>query len=101
VSRPRSARASEFPHRAAPGQAAAEAADHDRAARTDAAVIMKLGRNLPKVRTTLDELGLTGRAIYVERGTMAGETVTPLPQKVTDEAPYFSMILIPGRGRLL
>ena len=43
----------------------------------DAAVIMKLGRNLPKVRRALGEAGLLARAIYVERGTMAGAMVMP------------------------
>jgi precorrin-2/cobalt-factor-2 C20-methyltransferase len=38
-------------------------------------------------------------AIYVERATMAGEVVTPLAQKLGDDAPYFSIILAPGRGR--
>lgn len=68
---------------------------------TDAAVIMKLGRNLPKVRRALAAAGLIGRAIYVERATMAGQVVTRLADKEDDEAPYFSMILIPGEGRRL
>ncbi len=66
---------------------------------TDAAVVMKLGRHLPKVRAALTEAGLIGRAVYVERGTMAGETVTPLAEKPDDTAPYFSMVLVPGEGR--
>jgi precorrin-2/cobalt-factor-2 C20-methyltransferase len=39
------------------------------------------------------------RAIYVERATMAGEAVMPLMQKEDGPAPYFSLILVPGRGR--
>jgi precorrin-2 C20-methyltransferase/precorrin-3B C17-methyltransferase len=46
----------------------------------DAAVVMKLGDNLPKVRAALDELGLTARATYVERGSMQGEIVMPLAE---------------------
>jgi precorrin-2/cobalt-factor-2 C20-methyltransferase len=65
----------------------------------DAAVIMKLGRNLPKVRAVLAQAGLVDRAIYVERGTMADEVVMRLADKTDDQAPYFSMILVPGRGR--
>jgi precorrin-2/cobalt-factor-2 C20-methyltransferase len=65
----------------------------------DAAVVMKLGRNLPKVRAALATAGLLGRAIYVERGTMEAETVMPLTKKRDDAAPYFSMVLVPGRGR--
>lgn len=68
---------------------------------TDAAVIMKLGRNLPKVRRALQAAGLIERAIYVERATMAGQVVTRLADKPDDEAPYFSMILVPGEGRRL
>ena len=68
-------------------------------ARTDAAVIMKLGSNFPKVRRALQASGLINRAIYVERGTMAGEKVVRLADKADDEAPYFSIILVPGEGR--
>jgi precorrin-2/cobalt-factor-2 C20-methyltransferase len=66
---------------------------------TDAAVIMKLGRNFPKVRTAVQEAGLLPRAIYVERGTMENELAMPLAEKTDDTAPYFSLILIPGQGR--
>jgi precorrin-2/cobalt-factor-2 C20-methyltransferase len=68
---------------------------------TDAAVIMKLGRHLPKVREVLKEAGLHERAVYVERGTMADEFHCPLSQKTDDNAPYFAMILVPGLGRRL
>jgi precorrin-2/cobalt-factor-2 C20-methyltransferase len=72
-----------------------------RLAATDAAVIMKLGRHLPKVRAALNEAGLLDRAIYVERGTMAEERVCALSEKTDDEAPYFAMVLVPGQGRRL
>ncbi|WP_332694552.1 precorrin-2 C(20)-methyltransferase [Bosea sp. (in: a-proteobacteria)] len=72
-----------------------------RLADTDAAVIMKLGRNLPKVRRALQGAGLINRAIYVERATMADQRVLRLADKRDDEAPYFSMILVPGEGRRL
>ncbi len=71
----------------------------ERLGTTDAAVIMKLGRNFDKVRAAVDAAGLLARAIYVERGTMAEETVMPLAEKRTGPAPYFSLILIPGQGR--
>ena len=70
-----------------------------RLAEADAAVIMKLGRHLPKVRAALGEAGLLSRAVYVERGTMAGEAILPLAEKPDDAAPYFSMVLVPGEGR--
>ncbi len=65
--------------------------------RCDAAVVMKLGRNLPKLRAVLDELGLTNRAIYAERGCMAGERILKLAERDNAPAPYFALVLIPGR----
>jgi precorrin-2/cobalt-factor-2 C20-methyltransferase len=63
----------------------------------DAAVIMKVGRNLPKICRALDGAGLFGRAIYVERGTMDGERIVKLCEREEGPAPYFSMVLVPGR----
>lgn len=63
----------------------------------DAAVIMKLGRNLPKVRTALVRAGRLERAIYVERGTMPGEKILPLADMTVGTVPYFSIVLVPGR----
>lgn len=63
----------------------------------DAAVVMKIGRNLPKVRAALARAGLAERAIYVERGTMADERILPLSALTDTPAPYFSIILVPGR----
>ncbi|MDR3493555.1 MAG: precorrin-2 C(20)-methyltransferase [Ancalomicrobiaceae bacterium] len=71
----------------------------ERLGRTDAAVIMKLGSHFPKVRRALAAAGLTARAVYVERGTMAGEKVMPLAEKSDDCAPYFSLVLVAGQGR--
>ncbi len=71
----------------------------ERLAACDAAVIMKVGRNLPKIRGALARAGLAGRAIYVERGTMNGERVAPLAEVADDAAPYFSIVLVPGRQR--
>ena len=67
-----------------------------RLADADAAVVMKLGRNLPKVRRALDRSGRLNRAIYVERGTMADAVMMPLAAKADDDAPYFAVILVPG-----
>lgn len=66
---------------------------------TDAAVIIKLGRNLPKVRDALAAAGLLDRAIYVERATMPGQRICPIADMTEDSVPYFSLILVPGRGR--
>jgi precorrin-2/cobalt-factor-2 C20-methyltransferase len=65
----------------------------------DALVVMKLGRNLPKVRRALASAGLLDRAVYVERGQMPGQIVAPLAAKADDAAPYFSMVLVHGEGR--
>jgi precorrin-2/cobalt-factor-2 C20-methyltransferase len=68
---------------------------------TDAAIIMKVGKNLEKVRRAVTAAGLLGRAIYVERGTMEGEQIMPLSECLDASGPYFSMVLIPGQGRRL
>lgn len=63
---------------------------------TQAAVIMKVGRNLPKIRRALDAAGRLEQAIYVERGTMANGAMTRLSSRDDAEAPYFSLVLVPG-----
>jgi len=68
-----------------------------RLADADAAVIMKLGRNFPKVREVLAELGMDGRALYVERATMANQKIVPLDQVDPQSSPYFSLIIVPGQ----
>ncbi len=67
-----------------------------RLADADAAVVMKVGRHLPKLRRALACSGRLGRAIYVERGTMAGAKMIPLAEKLDDDAPYFAVVLVPG-----
>ena len=67
-----------------------------RLAEADAAVVMKVGRHLPKLRRALATSGRLPRAIYVERGTMAEEKMIPLSAKLDDEAPYFAVVLVPG-----
>jgi precorrin-2/cobalt-factor-2 C20-methyltransferase len=78
-----------------------EAALTERLKRSDAAVIMKVGRNLGKVRRAVEAAGLTGRAIYVERGTMEQERIRPLADCAETTGPYFAIVLIPGNGRRL
>jgi precorrin-2/cobalt-factor-2 C20-methyltransferase len=68
--------------------------------RADAAVIMKVGHNLAKIKQALADAGRSVDAIYVERGTMQGERVVPLAELGDGAVPYFSIILLPGgRGR--
>ncbi|WIJ24443.1 precorrin-2 C(20)-methyltransferase [Devosia sp. RR2S18] len=63
---------------------------------SDGAVIMKVGRNLPKIRRALAASGRLDGAIYVERGTMANGYSMPLARKADDIAPYFALVLVPG-----
>ena len=67
-----------------------------RLADTQAAVIMKVGRNLPKIRRALSASGRLVEAIYVERGTMPESRAVRLSEKLDDSAPYFSLVLVPG-----
>jgi len=68
---------------------------------SDAAVIMKVGRNLGKVRRAVEAAGMIDRAIYVERGTMEQERIMPLGEYSEEVGPYFAIVLIPGNGRRL
>ena len=70
-----------------------------RLAECDAAVVMKVGRNINKIRAALTRAGCADRAIYVERGTMANERVVPLNELSQVPTPYFSLVLVPGRQR--
>jgi precorrin-2/cobalt-factor-2 C20-methyltransferase len=67
-----------------------------RLADADAAVVMKIGRHLAKVRRALDRAGRLEQAIYVERGTMANAAIMPLIDKLDTYAPYFAIVLVPG-----
>lgn len=58
--------------------------------------IMKIGRNLDKIRAAICNAGLLDRALYVERATMANECVKPLCKVTAGSSPYFSLVLIPG-----
>jgi precorrin-2/cobalt-factor-2 C20-methyltransferase len=63
------------------------------------AVVMKLGRHLPKVRQALLETDRLASAVYVERGTMQEERLMPLSQKTDDASPYFAIVLVAGARR--
>ncbi|ASJ71885.1 precorrin-2 C(20)-methyltransferase [Granulosicoccus antarcticus] len=69
-----------------------------RATGDDALVIMKMGRNLPRVYRALTSAGRLQDAWLVERGTMPGQRVQRL-QEVEGTVPYFSMVLVHGKGR--
>jgi len=63
---------------------------------TNAAVVMKVGRHLPKIRRACERAGCLDRAIYVERGTMTNGAVMKLTDKLDTAAPYFAIVLVPG-----
>jgi precorrin-2/cobalt-factor-2 C20-methyltransferase len=68
----------------------------ERLADTDGAVIMKVGRNLPKIRRALAAVGKLSGSLYVERGTMANGAAVRLEERDESPAPYFSLVLVPG-----
>jgi len=60
----------------------------------DAAVVMKVGRHLAKIRRVLARLGLEAGARVVERVGLEGERVLSLDQAEAAGPIYFSLILI-------
>jgi precorrin-2/cobalt-factor-2 C20-methyltransferase len=64
----------------------------------EAAAIVKVGRHFSKIRRVIRELGLEGRAHYVERATLANQRSQSLGEIAGDSAPYFSMILVRSRS---
>lgn len=65
---------------------------------TDALVVMKIGRNLAKLRRAVAAAGREGEAWLVEHAAMPEQKVTPLAE-ATSVTPYFSILMIHGRGR--
>ncbi|WP_294189970.1 precorrin-2 C(20)-methyltransferase [uncultured Sphingomonas sp.] len=65
---------------------------------TDALVVMKIGRHLPKLRRAVLAAGRGDHAWLVEYAAMPEQRVRRLTE-VGDEAPYFSILLIHGQGR--
>ncbi|MEM1064559.1 MAG: precorrin-2 C(20)-methyltransferase [Pseudomonadota bacterium] len=66
---------------------------------SDAIVVMKVGRNLAKVRGALQAAGKLGRAWLVECASMAEERAVPLAEAGDRAAPYFSIVIVHGQGR--
>ncbi|NHO19879.1 precorrin-2 C(20)-methyltransferase [Acetobacter oeni] len=66
---------------------------------TDALVVMKTGRNLPRVRSALALTGRLEEAWLIERGTMPGQRVIRLAEAHDDDCPYFAIVLVHGHGR--
>ncbi|MCV6585936.1 MAG: precorrin-2 C(20)-methyltransferase [Marinibacterium sp.] len=70
-----------------------------RMADTDALVVMKIGRNIDKVRRALKTAGRYDAAWLVEYAAMPTQTVTPLADAGDKITPYFSIIIVHGQGR--
>jgi precorrin-2/cobalt-factor-2 C20-methyltransferase len=70
----------------------------ERIAQTDALVVMKIGRNLAKLRRALARSGREDEAWLIEYAAMPQQRVMPL-REAGDSAPYFSILLIHGNGR--
>ncbi len=66
----------------------------------DALVIMKIGRNLPKIRAALVAAGRADAAWFVEFAAMPEQNLRPLSEVPDDfTAPYFSIVIVHGQGR--
>ena len=68
-------------------------------AQADALVVMKTGRNLPKIRRALDASGRLDAAWLVEAGTMPNQRIQKLTEANIEECPYFAIVLVHGHGR--
>jgi precorrin-2/cobalt-factor-2 C20-methyltransferase len=66
--------------------------------RSDALVIMKVGRHMGRIRTLLTESGKLDQAWLVINGTMADQQVMPL-RDAPEPCPYFSIVIVHGQGR--
>lgn len=65
----------------------------------DALVVMKTGRNLPKIRRALAAAGRLDAAWLIERGTMPGQRVNRLADLAEQDCPYFAIVMVHGQGR--
>jgi precorrin-2/cobalt-factor-2 C20-methyltransferase len=66
---------------------------------SDALVVMKIGRNLTKIRRALQTVGRLEDAWLIERGTMPGERIVRLAGVEDEVCPYFAIVLVHGHGR--
>lgn len=68
-------------------------------ANADAIVVMKIGRNIDKVRRALKSAGRYEAAWLVEYATMPNQSVQRLAEAEGKVTPYFSIIVVHGQGR--
>ena len=67
-------------------------------ARSDALVIMKVGRHLGRIRGLLTELDKLDQGWLVINGTMADQQVMRL-RDAPERCPYFAIVIVHGQGR--
>lgn len=66
----------------------------------DALVVMKVGRNLSRVRAALERAGRAQDAWVIECAAMAEQEVTRLAEVPEGHVPpYFTIVLVHGQGR--
>ncbi|TMV86021.1 precorrin-2 C(20)-methyltransferase [Thioclava sp. BHET1] len=65
----------------------------------DALVVMKTGRNLPKIRRALAAVGRLDDAWLIEGGTMPNQRLARLTEVDQGDCPYFAIVLVHGQGR--
>ncbi len=65
----------------------------------DAIIFMKIGRHLKKIIRVLKKNQLYSKAVVVENASMSSEKVSFLSDIKNEKLPYFSIIMIHGRGR--
>ena len=70
-----------------------------RMADADALVVMKIGRNINKVRRALRAAGKYETAYLIEYATMPNQTVQLLAETEGKVTPYFSIVVVHGEGR--
>jgi len=70
-----------------------------RMAQTDALVVMKIGRNIDKIRSALKTAGKYSDAWLIEYATMPKQTVAKLADVKDGITPYFAIIIVHGQGR--
>ncbi|GAA4228762.1 precorrin-2 C(20)-methyltransferase [Sagittula sp. NFXS13] len=68
-------------------------------AASDALVIMKIGRNIEKVREALRAAGRYDAAWLIEHAAMPDQSVQKLSEAGDRVTPYFSIIVVHGNGR--
>ncbi|MFP5489736.1 MAG: precorrin-2 C(20)-methyltransferase [Acidimicrobiia bacterium] len=63
----------------------------------DAVVVMKVGRHLDAVAAALRATGRADGAVYVERASFPEQRIAPIDDVDGVDAPYFSVVLVPGQ----